>query len=73
VYVNNLPPHPPVSAPDLEDLCRPHGPIPGIWIAINPAGFAFLTYPDSETAQIACQALNGHVFQGEALKFEVAE
>ena len=57
VYVGTLDPN--VTKEQLEDEARQFGKVEDIWIARNPAGFAFITYEDLRDAEDAVRGMAG--------------
>ena len=57
VYVGTL--DPTVSKEQLEDEVRQFGKINDIWVARNPAGFAFVTFEDTRDAEDCVRGLTG--------------
>jgi RNA recognition motif-containing protein len=61
------------SKEDVEAFFAKYGKLENVWIARNPAGFAFVTYEEAADAQEAVRTCDGEQFQGRSLKVEVAK
>ncbi|KAG2554940.1 cleavage stimulating factor 64-like [Panicum virgatum] len=75
VFVGNIPFH--ASEEELCDACDLIGPIRSLRLAADPAtgkrkGYAFVEYPDDETARSACRNLDGHNLRGRELRVGLA-
>ncbi|CAN6290752.1 unnamed protein product [Urochloa humidicola] len=75
VFVGNIPFH--ASEKELRDACELIGPIRSLRLAADPAtgkrkGYAFVEYPDDETARSACRNLSGHHLRGRELRVGLA-
>ena len=75
VFVGNIPFH--ASEEELRDACELIGPIRSLRLAADPAtgkrkGYAFVEYPDDETARSACRNLDGHNLRGRELRVGLA-
>ncbi|OEL27206.1 hypothetical protein BAE44_0011778 [Dichanthelium oligosanthes] len=75
VFVGNIAFH--ASEKELRDACELIGPIRSLRLAADPAtgkrkGYAFVEYPDDETARSACRNLNGHDLRGRELRVGLA-
>nr|TKW34623.1 hypothetical protein SEVIR_2G317600v2 [Setaria viridis] len=75
VFVGNIPFH--ASEKELRDACELIGPIRSLRLAADPAtgkrkGYAFVEYPDDETACSACHNLNAHPLRGRELRVGLA-
>ena len=75
VFVGNIPFH--ASEEELRDACELIGPIRSLRLAADPAtgkrkGYAFVEYPDDETARSACRNLHGHNLRGRELRVGLA-
>eukprot|EP00887_Chlorella_sp_A99_P006175 scaffold3.g6175.t1 len=58
IYVGGVPPD--LQDRDLEDAFAKYGRVEAVWVARNPAGFAFVTMTDARDADDAIRALDGH-------------
>ncbi|PVH39154.1 hypothetical protein PAHAL_5G444000 [Panicum hallii] len=75
VFVGNIPFH--ASEKELRDACELIGPVRSLRVAADPAtgrrrGYAFVEYPDDETARSACRNLSGHDLRGRELRVGLA-
>ncbi|CAL4920646.1 unnamed protein product [Urochloa decumbens] len=75
VFVGNIPFH--ASEKELRDACELIGPIRSLRLAADPAtgkrkGYAFVEYPDDETARSAVRNLSGHHLRGRELRVNLA-
>ncbi|CAN6226376.1 unnamed protein product [Urochloa humidicola] len=75
VFVGNIPYH--ASEKELRDACELIGPVRSLRLAADPAtgkrrGYAFVEYPDDETASSACRNLAGHQLLGRELRVGLA-
>ncbi|RCV46648.1 hypothetical protein SETIT_9G548300v2 [Setaria italica] len=75
VFVGNIPFH--ASEKELRDACELIGPLRSLRLAADPAtgkrkGYAFVEYPDDETARSACRNLDGHPLRGRELRVGLA-
>ncbi|CAN6296625.1 unnamed protein product [Urochloa humidicola] len=75
VFVGNIPFH--ASEAELRDACELIGPIRSLRLAADPAtgkrkGYAFVEYPDDETARSALRNLSGHTLHGRELRVNLA-
>jgi cleavage stimulation factor subunit 2 len=75
VFIGNIPFH--ASEKELRDACELIGPIRSLRLAADPAtgkrkGYAFVEYPDDETARSACRNLDGHHLRGRELRVGLA-
>ncbi|CAL5062623.1 unnamed protein product [Urochloa decumbens] len=75
VFVGNIPFH--ASEKELRDACELIGPIRSLRLSADPAtgkrkGYAFVEYPDDETARSACRNLGGHPLRGRELRVSLA-
>ena len=61
-----------VSEDDLRDAFSKHGEIEKIWVARNPAGFAFVTMRDEQGAQDAIRNLDDTEIAGERVMVQVS-
>ena len=71
LYIGNLTDT--ATKEEIEELFQKHGKIAAVWIARNPAGFAFVTYEDPQDAAEAVKACDGEMFQGRTLRVEVSK
>ena len=75
VYVGNIPFH--ASEKEVRDACELIGPVRSLRLAADPGtgkrrGYAFVEYPDDETARSACRNLHGHALRGRELRVGLA-
>ncbi|CAN6206327.1 unnamed protein product [Urochloa humidicola] len=75
VFVGNIPFH--ASEAELRDACELIGPVRSLRLAADAAtgkrkGYAFVEYPDDETARSACRNLAGHPLRGRDLRVSLA-
>lgn len=63
---------PGLSSDELRDHFGKYGRIEAVWVARNPAGFAFVTFEDPRDAEEACRHLDGTEFAGKRIRVEVA-
>ncbi|CAN6219774.1 unnamed protein product [Urochloa humidicola] len=75
VFVGNIPYH--ASEQELRDACELIGPVRSLRLAADPAtgkrkGYAFVEYPDDETARSACRNLAGYQLRGRELRVGLA-
>ena len=61
-----------VNEDDLRDAFSKHGEIEKIWVARNPAGFAFVTMRDEQGAQEAIRNLDDTEIAGERVMVQVS-
>ena len=71
VYVGTLDPN--ISKEQLEDEASQFGKVDDIWIARNPAGFAFITYADLRDAEDAVRGLAGKRIGEQEVRAELAK
>uniref|UniRef100_A0A0D9XEH8 RRM domain-containing protein n=1 Tax=Leersia perrieri TaxID=77586 RepID=A0A0D9XEH8_9ORYZ len=76
VYVGNIAFH--ASEDELRNACELIGPVRSLRLAADSAtnkrkGYAFVEYPDDETARSACRNLNGHFLRGRELRVGLAD
>lgn len=71
VYVGGL--SETVKKEDLEGEFEKFGKLDNVWIALNPPGFAFVTFVNLSDAENACDNLNGIDFLGSKLRVEIAK
>jgi len=71
VYVGTLDPN--VTKEQLEDEARQFGKVEDIWIARNPAGFAFITYEDLRDAEDAVRGMAGKRIGEQEVRVELAK
>ena len=57
VYVGDLPRD--ASEKEIERAFSYYGPLKSVWVARNPAGFAFVEFEDERDAEDAVRALDG--------------
>ena len=57
IYVGDLPRD--ASEKELERAFSYYGPLRSVWVARNPAGFAFVEFEDPRDAEDAVRALDG--------------
>lgn len=57
VYVGNL--GSAASKHEIESIFNKYGPLRNVWVARNPAGFAFVEYEDRRDAEDAVRGLDG--------------
>ncbi|KAL6638642.1 hypothetical protein ACP70R_023753 [Stipagrostis hirtigluma subsp. patula] len=75
VFVGNIAFH--AAEQELRDACELIGPVLSLRLAADPAtgrrrGYAFVEYPDDETARSACRNLHGHLLRGRPLRVGLA-
>ncbi|CAL5085163.1 unnamed protein product [Urochloa decumbens] len=75
VFVGNIPYH--ASEAELREACELIGPVRSLRLAADPAtgkrkGYAFVEYPDDETARSALRNLGGHTLRGRDLRVRLA-
>ncbi|WVZ55387.1 hypothetical protein U9M48_006053 [Paspalum notatum var. saurae] len=75
VYVGNIAFH--AAEKEVRDACELIGPVRSLRLAADPAtgrsrGYAFVEYPDDETARSACRNLRGHLLRGRQLRVGLA-
>ncbi|KAL6909602.1 hypothetical protein ACP4OV_001883 [Aristida adscensionis] len=75
VFVGNIPFH--AAEAELRDACHLIGPVLSLRLAADAAtgrrrGYAFVEYPDDETARSACRNLHGHLLRGRPLRVTLA-
>ncbi|CAL5084438.1 unnamed protein product [Urochloa decumbens] len=75
VFVGNIPYH--ASEAELRDACELIGPVRSLRLAADPAtgkrkGYAFVEYPNDETARSALRNLGGHTLRGRDLRVRLA-
>ena len=61
-----------VNEDDLRDAFSKYGEIEKIWVARNPAGFAFVTMRDEQGAQDAIRNLDDTEIAGERVMVQVS-
>lgn len=57
VYVGNLGSN--ASKHEIESAFSKYGPLRNVWVARNPAGFAFVEFEDTRDAEDAVRGLDG--------------
>ena len=57
---------------DLQAHFGRVGKVAGVWIARNPAGFAFITFEEALDASEAVRVSDGEEFQGRAIRVELS-
>lgn len=57
VYVGDLPKD--ANEKEIEKAFKDFGPIKSVWVARNPAGFAFVMFDDYRDAEDAVKELDG--------------
>jgi len=75
VYVGNIAFH--AAEKEVRDACELIGPVRSLRLGADPAtgrsrGYAFVEYPDDETARSACRNLHGHLLRGRQLRVGLA-
>ncbi|KAJ1297443.1 hypothetical protein BS78_01G376700 [Paspalum vaginatum] len=75
VFVGNIAFH--AAEKEVRDACELIGPVRSLRLAADPAtgrsrGYAFVEYPDDETARSACRNLHGHLLRGRQLRVGLA-
>ncbi|XP_064602696.1 serine/arginine-rich splicing factor 7-like isoform X1 [Liolophura sinensis] len=70
VYVGNLAKD--ATENELEKAFISYGPLKSVWVARNPAGFAFVEYEDSRDAEDAVHALDGTNICGGRVRVEMS-
>lgn len=68
IYVGDLAKD--TSEKDLERAFNYYGPLRSVWVARNPAGFAFVEFEDNRDADDAVQGLDGTTICGERVRVE---
>ena len=58
---------------DLSAHFGRYGKVASVWIARNPAGFAFVTFEDVADATEAVRISDGEEFQGRAIRVELSK
>ena len=75
VYVGNIAFH--ASEKEVRDACELISPVRSLRLAADAGtgkrkGYAFVEYPDDETARSACRNLHGHQLRGRELRVGLA-
>jgi cleavage stimulation factor subunit 2 len=75
VYVGNIAFH--ASEKEVRDACELISPVRSLRLAADAGtgkrkGYAFVEYPDDETARSACRNLHGHALRGRELRVGLA-
>ncbi|CAE1307895.1 SFRS7 [Acanthosepion pharaonis] len=68
IYVGDLPRD--ASEKELERAFCYYGPLRSVWVARNPAGFAFVEFEDPRDAEDAVRALDGTNICGSRVRVE---
>merc|ERR1712232_1194909 len=71
VYIGNLAKE--ANKDDVLEACSKYGPITDVWIATDPAGFAFVTFEEDSHAEEAVQGLCNAFIQGQLVKAELSK
>ncbi|XP_026752130.1 RNA-binding protein Rsf1 [Galleria mellonella] len=61
-----------IKKEDLEREFDKYGKLNSVWVALNPPGFAFIEFENSQEAEDACSAMNGFEMLGATLKVELS-
>ena len=64
--------HQGISDTEIEDAFGKFGRIAKVWVARQPAGFAFVEYDDERDAEDAIKEMDGKDLKGHALKVEMS-
>ncbi|XP_041460439.1 serine/arginine-rich splicing factor 7-like [Lytechinus variegatus] len=70
VYIGNLGES--ASKSEIEKVFGTFGPMKNVWIARNPAGFAFVEYEDPRDASDAVKDMDSRTICGERARVELA-
>ena len=57
IYVGDLPKD--ATEKEIEKAFSAYGPIKSVWVARNPAGFAFVEFDDTRDAEDAVRSFDG--------------
>ncbi|ESO12202.1 hypothetical protein HELRODRAFT_63593 [Helobdella robusta] len=68
IYVGDLPKD--ATEDELESAFSTFGPIKSLWVARNPAGFAFVEFEDVRDAEDAVKTLDGSNICGGRVRVE---
>ncbi|ESP04997.1 hypothetical protein LOTGIDRAFT_98720, partial [Lottia gigantea] len=68
IYVGDLPSD--ASEKELESHFSSYGRLRNVWVARNPAGFAFVEYEDHRDAEDAVRGLDGTTMCGVRVRVE---
>ena len=61
-----------ISKEQLEEEARQYGKVADIWIARNPAGFAFITFDDDRDAEDCVRGLMGKMLGNKEVRAEIS-
>ncbi|GBO98332.1 RNA-binding protein Rsf1 [Eumeta japonica] len=61
-----------IKKEDLEREFDKYGKLNSVWVALNPPGFAFIEFENSQEAEDACSAMNGTELLGATLRVELS-
>ena len=64
MYIGNLDPS--VQKDELIDIANAYGKLVDVWVARNPAGFAFVTFEDTRDAEDCVRAMGSRPETGTA-------
>ena len=54
----------------VQEIFSQYGTLSSVWVATNPAGFAFVEYEDPACAREAIQEMDGELINGVKVRVE---